>query len=537
MGVFIGLDIIPARISPESWNEVYRDSLILLDQYPFLDQIIGTRNGIQYIFARRSQHREHICGEEYSGWQSFGDMRTGCNTEQFLLFSDLEAYKCQVKEDDNGSDLLIKGLYRQFDYLEEPAGGCTVWCAKTQGEDSHLYLLAIACLISDRFPDATFIFGNINYAQINWAVEWANQYLKKPIQMPVIATMERLLPRIQGFATNIKDQLDAFFCLCIHGKNSVMGDFLKKQYSLEQLGQYYLNKFNGCEQEGQNFFNVLNEYLELELDFKELVQLLVINEKGHRMEPIAFLKVILQIKLHIEEKDTYDLTATADDRPDSLVVDTVWTLFAHILLDMYGIKNNNVEAYYPLSNILSDCETVLGNIDIEEMAKKVLRELEEEESEKTGNEVELCIRKRMDDMETKLKVLMPNYDICLEEALADYKPGNTIAPDLEKKYLAICQKARELADEDFSEFLLMDRNQRENYFLMRSDQYNVLISEDVWDYFLENVTEAEIIYKFYCLTKVDCRDYGVNRIISKLILNMDLLNYFWDKSRLTEDVS
>ena len=51
MGIAISLNIIPRRISPEKWRQVYRESLKLLEAYDFMEKIRARRNGLTYFFS------------------------------------------------------------------------------------------------------------------------------------------------------------------------------------------------------------------------------------------------------------------------------------------------------------------------------------------------------------------------------------------------------------------------------------------------------------------------------------------------------
>ncbi len=154
------------------------ESLKLVQAFPFLDQVEKeTKQGNRYFCAARTQERKDLFGG-HVGWLSMGDMITGDNTEDFAMVRDLDVYKKNVTDDgtDNGADILTDRIYPK-DYPEITAVGHkkvdSVFFNKTQGEASHLYLLAVACLITDRFPDAAMVFGDISAGQCRAAVRWA----------------------------------------------------------------------------------------------------------------------------------------------------------------------------------------------------------------------------------------------------------------------------------------------------------------------------------------------------------------------------
>ena len=68
IGIVINLHLIPRRISPKEWREVYQESLKLVEAYDFMDRIEARRNGLRYFFARKSKDRPLFLNRECPGW-------------------------------------------------------------------------------------------------------------------------------------------------------------------------------------------------------------------------------------------------------------------------------------------------------------------------------------------------------------------------------------------------------------------------------------------------------------------------------------
>ena len=47
IGIVINLHLIPRRISPKEWREVYQESLKLVEAYDFMDRVEARRNGLR----------------------------------------------------------------------------------------------------------------------------------------------------------------------------------------------------------------------------------------------------------------------------------------------------------------------------------------------------------------------------------------------------------------------------------------------------------------------------------------------------------
>ena len=122
MGVFLNLGIAPERISAEEWSAVYRETLVLLDEFPFLDQV-NAENG--YCYGAQSAHRENVL-EGYNGWHVTGDVYDGCNMESFFLIDDIAYYRKKVPCENRMSGIYCSGRYPTIlrRYNARHAPGC-----------------------------------------------------------------------------------------------------------------------------------------------------------------------------------------------------------------------------------------------------------------------------------------------------------------------------------------------------------------------------------------------------------------------------
>ena len=199
IGIVINLHLIPRRISPKEWREVYQESLKLVEAYDFMDRIEARRNGLRYFAAQKSKDRPLFMNREGHGWLAVGDLRTGEGTGEFMLSEDIHTYMpdegSKRQRKDRGEEILLNCL-EGMKGVKKPQGCVNIWGNQTRGTDSHIYLLAIACLIVSRFPEAAMVSGDISVGQCRRAVRWANQYLVKEIGLPVTGQMDRLLVRL-----------------------------------------------------------------------------------------------------------------------------------------------------------------------------------------------------------------------------------------------------------------------------------------------------------------------------------------------------
>ena len=520
MGVYLYLSIVPNRISADQWHGVYQETLTLLEQFPFLDKF-QAENGLWY--AIQSRHRDDLFSGECGGWRSFGDMVHGSDTESFYLADDINHYA--VKEPDNGADILFVAT-NDIDADTPPIR--RIWADKTQGNASHIYLLAIACLICHRLPDATLIDGDISAGQCRRAVAWANQFLSEPIDVPVTVDMTRLLPRLQNTHIPNGQILDAFLQLSLEARNVKMGQYLSEHLEPSVIEAHFRRALDICpDKEGKMCLNrgVLKTYLQLGLDFSTLCRIVLAEENKKKLEPDNFMELILEMKLHIQEKDTSDMTMSSRDRADSERADTVWGQLLQITLKMRGGSNLNVDAYMPLDEICAGIQTAVGKgYDAKAAAERLLAKGTEDSEESIQSAFydnpESSIRKRI---EKKIEAIQ-SYDIWGYDDLAEYQEGDSVRPSLETDIISMLHTMAGFADDNLEEYCLMTEDERRKWF---TDHYQILLPEEVHQAILDHVMDEAISRRYLAifLTKVDSENIGY--FIHALLWNPFFLNHYW----------
>ena len=531
MGIFIHLDIMPARISREEWKKVYEETLLLVEEYHFMDMIIAERNGIQYSYSRKTQHRDNIFEQGYSGWNSVGDMRTGFNTENYALFSDIEAYYPETESPDKGTDILLYA-YHDFEW-EQGDYCCNIWGNKSQGKDSHVYLLAIGCLIADRFPHAAHCYGDISLGQCRKAIKWANQYLKTPIQLPVTANKEILMKRLKAAEILPKEKLlDAFLSLSLEGNGNEIGSFLQQELSDPEIYEYFRKVFSRFSITQMGFEDRYHQYMEMGFDFKNLCRILITDPEGSKCSPEEFLRFVIKSKLHKLEKETYDYTKHTSDKPESEEPDDISGLMARVMGRMMGARNHNVDAFYPLEFIKADCIEIFGDIcDVESLLPSILDNTSEEKNSVQAmfyDDPNSSFSQFAKETEVSRLEKSEAYDIISYEDLIDFTPASKVEPQIDKCLMDNFKKIYTFGQEKFKKFCSFNREEREQWFLLR-DEY-LLLKEDVWNLIFERIMEDDYIRRFHALFHVDCSLQSGNELCEILFSNVGVIDYYWEKT-------
>ena len=213
MGIRIFLTAKGADITPEFWERVYNESLVLLDSFParltrLEAQKIGDEKRYVYtpdIVRKRDTPAEH--------WTVSGDMTTRQEAESFDL---CRHHASQFADeygsgDSNGYDVLWAEPDDEFEDFY--GNGRLLWDSKTQGCLYHIAILAVGMLIESRCPRSAYVIGDIDRSQAEQAKEWADALLEKPIDLPVCVDADRLFRRTLEMYTHERQAFRRFSTL------------------------------------------------------------------------------------------------------------------------------------------------------------------------------------------------------------------------------------------------------------------------------------------------------------------------------------
>ena len=493
MGIHINLDIVPQRITEEKWHKVYQESLKLIEAFPFMDMVKRKKGDCEYVCGTRTKNRTGIFENECFGWHSIGDMDTGSNTEDFIMYDDIRMYMRGNDKSDNGVDILLE----QSELGEDrcPFGVRNVFGGKTQGELSHIPLLAIACLLETRLPErSAMVSGDINLAQCRKAVEWANGFLDEPIMLPVICRKEALYERLAAAGLCGEELVGQTLYLTLEAKGPELGSFLREKQA-DGWYAYFRESLKIYDYDTRGFEDTLKQYLELGGDFEDLCRMLVADPAGKQLSPEKFLEIIIRMKLHVEDKITYDFTRTDRDNADKDNVDGIQVMMQRVFGIFFGLGNHNVNAYIPLEQIKTICETVFGSLcNVEELIDQVMKRQEEEDKKETvqsqlyDGKLEELSQKH----EKKVEELAQKYDVKDKDDLDSWKEGCRMEPQLENWLMNLCRQLHEFSGKYFGSFREMNRGDREGFFLRRH-QNHLLLSDTTWDQIWDGIMDDEYI--------------------------------------------
>ena len=537
MGVFLRLYIAPYRIPAEVWKKVYNETLEILEHFPLLDKERG-ESGSWY--ACRTAHREKLI-DDYSGWHAVGDMYSGANMENFVLIDDIRYYRERFGEGERSTkDILLSELSEEVEVSRPPAAG--VWYSKTQGMPGHMILLAIGCLICHRLPNDAVVFGDITAEQCRKAVEWANQFLSVPIDIPVTADDEKLLPRLMASGLAEEDVLAAFHSLSLEPDSPPKGKLIKRMLPADVIRRYYRKELIPTYQEEGRLplaRFALKEYLTLGLDFADLCRMVLTDPEGNKLKIRDFLKVLLEMKLHVPlgQKSLKDYGALATSGGPHLV-DTVDSMLTAAAIAMHGGRNRNVAAYIPLEEILRTIQTVTETENLDKLAGELLEEIEESETYKYQERIydgKDSVRQQEEaanaERQTDMAEAEEAYNISRRSDVIGYEKGDTVMPILDEALLGYANQLRTIGEKSFCENLQGTSEAERKKFFHRN--YRLLIPKEIEEHIFERIMDDEFIVRYVALYSVEIQ-HAYEWVIRDFLWNTELLDHYWGQTDVPE---
>ncbi|MBP3665063.1 MAG: hypothetical protein J6J03_07885, partial [Tyzzerella sp.] len=378
----------------KEWESVYEETLQLVKAFPLADKRKVNCRGINTICLVPTEEREECYGwnheKKRTVWRVVGDYETMHTAEEYSLKREL--IEDEDIETDAGDALLgVLPAYLNYDW-EDPL--CShiyeIWGAKTQGEPYHIYLLAIACLIESRLKNKAFVYGDITKGQCKHAVALANKYLKEPIDIPDRCDMERLWKRIMNLPLSKREQIKAFERFYLGMKGAEFGDSVRNLCSKTVWDEYWREEFKNVSIGTYGFDEMIKKYLLWGFSLEELCSFVDYNDEKNNPQYDKFVKIIMDSKLHLQEKNCDDILEIDQDESQPYSIYTLMAQFAFM-----GARNKKVDRYIPIEDIRAALKRGMpecSNIDlmIDEYLEKetsVVTEAEGEKSEEDASEV------------------------------------------------------------------------------------------------------------------------------------------------------
>lgn len=346
MGVSLILEIIPEKIEKEEWENVYDETLKLIDEYPLAMLKSEKSYGIDRFVLDRTME----LGDEDKYWEICGDLETKERAETFRLYKDLHHYMKWRKDIQVSDDIILL-------YLNDSIAP-RVFSEKTQGKNYHHYILSIGALIESRFEGAAILYGDFDKRQAEISINWVNNIVSTPIELPILVDYKRLYNKLKSLRMG-KNLLKEFYRLAYGHKE--LNDFVGDNFSKPEIYQYYkeeMKEYNSVSQFG--VINMMIDILNMGYSLEDLSDICCLSEDGPKFNKDEFIKSLCSTwvfvpRKHIDAMDIY--------KKDQGQADNVNRQMENMYLEMKGFQGRNIEVYIPIDEFRKSLKCIFEEKD------------------------------------------------------------------------------------------------------------------------------------------------------------------------------
>lgn len=290
MGVYIYFNANPRQINHHKWEEAFADAAKIAKAGCLCTIVEREFEGHPYYAGIPSVPEDD---DGVVGLTISGELKTGSTMEMHFI---PQTFGVETPAPPLAS-MLAQYLHEPERYgLEEPEFAHILF-NKTQGTAGHIWLLAMACVFCDRFPDATYLGGDITAGQVHRAVRLAEDALGRKLAPPVAYDMERLLPRVRELAHGDESMTARLFLEIYQGlRDDAINRFVAEHFTESVLFAVFRERAKD-----ESIHAILKGWLLLDLPFRKVARMLVADKKGPRHKQEDFVRAVLNAKLHIED--------------------------------------------------------------------------------------------------------------------------------------------------------------------------------------------------------------------------------------------
>jgi len=373
MGVYVNLHIMPEKIDPRAWAEMYDLSLEIIRNYPDTPAAgMSWKKKSHYtvlLYSRDLEEEVHAPSERR--WHVVGDMESGLMAESFMLFRDLANYRDSghfpKKPGTKPRDILAELS------LDEGTGACDVFSSKTQGHPYHYSMLAVGMLVESLFSPYACVTGDINRAQAERVIREAGRLAGPRLQLPVCTVAEVLLARLAPFHQGEK-LVEAAQDLYLGDRDTLwraLGAFMDSE-SLARSMKKMLNDYTSPDQIG--FISLMTDWLNATKDAERLASMICLEADGPLFPADAFVRAL--ISTWITTKPEHFSFLEPLQRPEDQA-ETVGDQLASIFTDMI-FTGKDISLHIPpgelaekMARVFPEQGKTLASIITEETEKNI----------------------------------------------------------------------------------------------------------------------------------------------------------------------
>ena len=249
-------------------------------------------------------------------------------------------------------------------------------------------------------------------------------------------------------------------------------------------------------------------------DLQKLCEFVQFKDEQEKTETQyeAFVKLVMDAKLHIPEKSCVDIWETDQNVETPYGID----FFIHqFWRSTFG--NENVDRYIPLEEIRMALLMGIGEkCDVNRMIDTYLET--EAKERNTSFEEELLVH---ESGQTEKK---EHYDINRLDELQFYETGSTITPGIRKAIGKLIRFSEDTLKEDTYKKLMEEKTQKRKEWMIRQNR-SILIRDKDWEkIFFDIETDDKSFARYYPMVRIKITD-STWEIVKALLINDELYEY------------
>ena len=352
MGVYLTLSVLPAKIGPADWARCYDDSLTLLQSHPLtLMRLSRASVGrtTRWVYTRQLEEVEDNRPSQRA-WHVVGDIESLHRAESFRLYRQLPARGLEEEAPiDIAAALAREHLCASAPYIWTP------FSAKTQGEPYHFPLLAVGMLVEHRFPGAAMISGDMDRAQCESVLPWAQEVLGHALSLPVVVSPERLYRRL-GEHFHGPQLMESLLLLNRQSRREAL-IVVREAGELETLDAWFEQTLKTYQSPGQlGAIQLMVEWLNTTRDLPRLLHVACLDAQGPRFDPKDVLDVLISRGLlGGEDSELTALLTPAPGETDSPVAQLARFMFGA------GVGSERIDEPIEFESLQPILETHFGH--------------------------------------------------------------------------------------------------------------------------------------------------------------------------------
>ena len=502
MGIYIYGEIAPTKIDKKAWEKTYEDTLKLVSYGQLAECEFKYINGMKIPCVVPTVEKDGC-------WSATGDMVAGKCIESFRLYKDINHY---IK---NTNDIAIQNPALELLYNRKVRDKKLddmfrlYFCNKTQGNNPHMILLSVACVITNDFPTAAIVHGDITHAQCVNACELASKVLGRDIHLPLQYDFERLYSALINEGYTDYDLFERFYSVYSGWADKAYIDFIHDKFPEEYFIHYYSEKIKSWPLD-----IVAKEWLERELSLESLFEVYKSLYSGNSALQ-SLIEIMIAGQVHIKDKTIYSFSEKSeyDDIPDDIDM-----MLARFLAKVSGYSRYIINAYIPLKEIKAKFIYAFPSYSVRDMFDKAL-------SNRSNSKIEE-LYKQVFDLSNELA--SKEYDIQDLRFLYLWNETKTVEPTLWNRLLEFVRAADKLGRDAISGSLKKS-DDRIAYICKYLGKYYAL-PEELAEKILTKFADDEYIAKYIGIFGMPFDDLDSHRMCCVLMMNERLLD------RLVEEV-